>query len=649
MVCFFALSVACGGSSNGGGQNQCTSGATCTPASGAAVCQTYATVCTGNVSSCAATAQTDGTACGSGNVCSAGACVAACVPSQSCTPAQADPCHSFQTACDSTLTKTSCVAAAALVDGTECGNLQACSAGSCVASSTRLVSSTLQTAHVRADGTAEERPGWDVNVTFGAQVVALVVPDTSDPTGYKIFPVTVGADSHFSVPDVPFGPYFIEVDVPSSRLGGPAQQVFVVERVLYEVSTSFPDLTMVGAQRPDLTFDFSGQPPSVQFNVVGLAPVAAGDGLRMFSSDDELNVSLSPITSRSLFTPPVAVGATTLNASTSWARAAGVDPNAAAGDLTWIWQRRTVPAVAGATLLNSLTFARISDFTVDPASGGTLTAAMSAVPQTGGLPSVNWSQFAALANGIHPGATPSSDTAPFIGMEAVPSSVAFPDEPLGTLPRQPLHVEPQVGASQTDLPQTFAAEATLGAPLGIATDADYSSVASGQFFDAGWQRAVQVFYSFDVPLATSGGQTIVLDGGLYRAFDPEGTLTQPVAPIISAPTSPQIGGNDAFAFQASVGTQPRITWSPPAIGTATSYIVSFGPFRAFQQDGEVALLTAVLFDRTDFVPPAGFLQAGTSYYGQITAVNSPARLDSRVLGIGGPVAQTSLLFGLFTP
>lgn len=647
IACFFALCVACGGGSNGSGPNQCISGAACTPSSGAAACQTYATVCTGNVSSCVATAQSDGTACGGGNVCSAGACVAACVPGQTCTPAQADPCHVFQTSCDSTLTQASCTPVAAFADGTECGNLQACTAGVCVPSSTRLVSSRLQTIYLHDDGTSEQRPGWDDVPAFGAQVTALVVPDSTDPTGYRTFPVTVGADSSFSVPDVPFGPYFIQVDAPSSRFGAAGQQVTVLERTLYEASTGAPDLSIVVAHRPDLQFDFTAN-PTVQFNVTQLAPVVAGDTLRTFSSENMLNANFIA-TSRSTFTPPAVAGATSINATTSWIRAAGIDPDASKGDVTWIWQRRTVPAPAGASLLNSLTFARVSNFTVDPSTGGTLNAAMTAVPQTGRLPRVSWSQFAALGPAIHPGATPSSATQPFIGLDAIPLASSFPDEPLDALPREPSFIDPQAGAGQFFAPQTFAAEATVAAPLGTTADADYSSIASGQFFDAAWRRTAQIFYSFDVPLVTSSGlASTIVDGGLYRAFVQLDTLAQPVAPLISAPSSPQLAGNDAFAFQAGVGEQPRISWSAPAIGTATSYVVSIGPFKQFQ-NGDVALLTAVLFDQTEFVPPAGFLQAGIDYYGQITAVSSPAHLDDPILGLGVPIAQTSLLFGFFTP
>jgi hypothetical protein len=535
-------------------------------------------------------------------------------------------------------------------DAGTCGDLAPC---------TRTVSSTLQTIYLRDDGTRVTVAGWDGDASFGAQVTALIVPDSSDPTGYKTFPVTVGADSSFTVIDVPPGTYFIQVDIPTSREvvssnpggGTSTDLVAVVERMLYQAAGSSPDLSVVASKRPGQLVSLSiDDVPSVQFNLTGLAPVVSGDVIRLGSSDNILNVALTT-TSASSFSTPAKAGDTAIASKVDWGRAFPVLPDASQGDSTWLWQRR-MQTITDATFQNAQSFAKSTDFTVDPTVGGTLTAALSPAPQTGSLAAdIRWSQFAALAPAVHPGATPTSDpfAPPFVAMEAVPQSLTFPDLPLFGPPGRTLFVDFNFDDSQFEFPETFFVEASLTAPAPSSADVNYGALAHAQFFDSVWHRAAQVSYAYDVPLAGNATQSFTIsEAGLYREFVPRALLPNPIVPEISPPTAPLINGGDAFAFQTGVGLQPILSWSPPALGTASKYLVTLGPVKSFKT-GDVALVTVVLYGDTSLRLPAEILQANTQYYGAITAVRSPDRLNDPILGLGAPSYEANTVFGIFQP
>jgi hypothetical protein len=53
---------------------------------------------------------------------------------------------------------------------------------------------------------------------------------------------------------------------------------------------------------------------------------------------------------------------------------------------------------------------------------------------------------------------------------------------------------------------------------------------------------------------------------LYSTFD-----TTNLAPELSPPLSPQIGGQDGFGQPTGVGLTPAVSWSAPPLGTPSEY------------------------------------------------------------------------------
>jgi hypothetical protein len=59
--------------------------------------------------------------------------------------------------------------------------------------------------------------------------------------------------------------------------------------------------------------------------------------------------------------------------------------------------------------------------------------------------------------------------------------------------------------------------------------------------------------------------------GLISSQVPASETGGPIVPMLGSPTMPRIEGRDAFQGQGGVGFQPTISWSPPTLGSATSY------------------------------------------------------------------------------
>ena len=486
-------------------------------------------------------------------------------------------------------------------------------------------------------------------------MVGLLVPDASHPTGYTTFPVTVGPDSSFSVAGVPFGSYFIEIDQTSTRQNAVPNsngdtQVAVVERTLYEASTSTPDLSIVVSKRPDVqTLDFASDTTRVQINLTGLSPFVAGDVFRMGSSQNALNAAFTS----SDFSPRIAAGSTSVSTSLFWEpEAFGVFPDASKGDSEYFWQRGTQALASDATLSVTKSFVKLTGFTVVAGAANTLTATLAAPPLTGSFTAdLRLSQFAALASSVHPGATPSANTTfpPDVAIDSVAHSLTFPDQPINQLPGRFLtFFDSELQGVNLEAPETFFQEVALTTTT-LATDVDYGNIAHARFFDSLWQESAQIFYSWDVPLPVGGaGSAIIPSGGIYRAFIPRALLPNPVVPEIGPPTAPLINGADAFAFQSGVGTQPVISWSAPSLGAATRYKLLIASSKQFNS-GELAQLSVVLYDQISFRVPGDFLESGNFYYSAITASRSPDRLDDPILRLGSPTYEVDALVGFFQP
>ena len=230
---------------------------------------------------------------------------------------------------------------------------------------------------------------------------------------------------------------------------------------------------------------------------------------------------------------------------------------------------------------------------------------------------------------MHPGAV-ASTLLPGVAVIAVPRSVTFPEMP-------------------------FKNESTgllvLLPPAGIATDVDYGAIQYGEFLDSSWRAFLfaSYFYDVDVPMPAGGVSSAPSVTGIISsriALSPDSTA---MTPAVGPPTEPRIEDRDAFVGQSGVGLQPTISWSPPTLGSATSYQISITRMSE-PAEGEVHQLTVTLYSGTRFRIPPGLLKTGALYSTVITARSAPWDAgDHAPFRTGVPLHTADCVLGMFVP
>ena len=485
-----------------------------------------------------------------------------------------------------------------------------CEGGTC----RRTVQGAFQTTYWADDGTKTtlSAPPWVVE-GGPATPSALLVPDSG---GYAKLPLTIDSDQRFSVPDVPVGRYFLELDLDmavEARCNRLSAFTTVVIANLFELTASTPDLTRITAERPDLAFGVvTGTTPEspVRFGLSGLDPWSSSDTLRILSSQafDSWTPTLQPA-------PPV--GSTSAAVSFSWGVHGMPDPRQ--HDVVFVQQRRTTPIGSGASaasLTRTARFARLTDLSI-PFSEASAAVGLGEPPRTGALAAnVAASQFAALAPDVSPDAAPSDLLVLVLG---APHSVSYPEMPL-------VHA----GASLL-----------LLRPSNV--DADYGTLTYGQFLDPLWKEYRRVFQSFDV-------QSGAASAFLFSDVPMSDVDSAPIAPVLGPPSSPRIEGKDAFTAQTGVGLEPTISWSPPRLGAATSYVVDVLPTAYSCEMADQVVGVSAVVRGTSFRMPAGMLRSGVSYRVTLTARQAPwDTADAGPFRTGTPLHSAQCVTGTFVP
>jgi hypothetical protein len=481
------------------------------------------------------------------------------------------------------------------------------------------VSGTFQTTYWTDDGTKTALNALPTP-TFGlfgppATPSRLLAADPGS-SEYTTFPLSVDANQSFRVDGVPAGPYFIELDKTmtyAATCGVASTTVIdVVVAQLFESSASTPDLQLVSSGRRDLATAASPD-TQLSLDITNMDPWASGDRIQIASSQALVNQP-------AFFVAQPTIGATSFSGTSAWI-SEGV-PDASKGDVVFVYHRATTSFAtpAGTSAFHRATkFARLTDLTIVDGSTASATVPLVAAAQTGALSTdIRSSQFAALAGDINPGATFTAFGVVILG---VPHSVAYPDMPV----------------------QTFTPVAFLQSTDGT-SDVNGGTFPYGQFLDTFWKEVRRVFYSFDV---SSVGATAVLQSDVPA----QGATSVPITPALGPPKSPRVNGNDAFVSQTSVGLQPTISWSPPALGDATSYLVEvIATALPCDAGGQIAGVSALVRTGRSFKVPPGILRSGIGYRATITARQAPwDTADAGPFRTGTPLHTAQAVTAQFVP
>ncbi len=490
----------------------------------------------------------------------------------------------------------------------------------------RTVSGTISTVYWADDGSKTILPG---SLGPPLSVPAVWVPAGSN---YRRVPVSFGANSSFSVADVPEGPYFLEVDTQWDATTRFAD--------LLELTTSTPDLSTVVSARPDVRI--AANPTSFTLDVLGLTPWAksAGDftGDMLLFAGSQAHVYGRPQAGGGA--APPAVGANSWHANFDWnkmttASALGL-PDASKGDVEFFYQRSSSPVGSGATqgMAHVATrFQRLDNLTLHDGVAGSAALNLVDAPQTGALrANLRNSLWATLLTDANPAMKPFH--AQGVSVLAIPRSLDYPDQP------------------------SLAASTSLAYVQGPALqDADYGTVAYGQFLGPSWKEARYVTYIADADVPQPGTATPYAMQAFFASFEPMPAV-EAIVPVLGSPRSPRIAGRDAFQAQTAVGLTPTISWSPPALGAATSYVVRLdaaGPLPpngvSIPVGGPMAVLISLtVYGVTSVQVPDGLLQANGQYAITITSVSAPwDKLDRAPFRTGMPYSTSDCVTAVFSP
>jgi hypothetical protein len=556
------------------------------------VCHTAAITCSGNTPSCTQTAKPDATSCGTDMACQGGVCT--CVPGPDpATCSTTDPCQDAAITCPG---NTPTCTFTTKANGATCGGGQTCNAGACVASQTVSGTRTVTSWPESGAGTAVAAP--DVS---GATIEALV-PDGKG--GFVTYPGTFAQDGSgsFSVPGVPsaggFWLVFVGGDGVKHVLDSPASPV---------------DLGYDLLGRADVALATAGT--DADFVVTGFAP---GDLLEATSANADVHVQAS-----------VAAAAPSPT-SVNWFAAAGGAPAhlLGAADPLVVHQLSASTADTSAGLLPVFVASgavSVSGTVMDPGVATTLFAEL-VPPTTIGSLAVDWrtSQFEALVAGMGPAGTAVSAHTLSVGASAWLASTPGP-----------------VAQGAPTLAVLSVAPATPD--LTTSTAIGYAQFLPAPLWSE-WREvsmAAQTTYAYGTATALTEVASVV-----ERVAMPGAT---PVQPALSPVQAPLVSGLDALSPQTGVGLTPTLSWTAPASGTVTAYLVELRALGAANGATVSTPVAAFTTTATSVAVPPSYLQPGGSYYARIEAITMPVGGPSAPFRSAGTWSRASTLTAVFTP
>jgi hypothetical protein len=361
-------------------------------------------------------------------------------------------------------------------------------------------------------------------------------------------------------------------------------------------------LAETDASTVDLGVDALGRPwvewasnVPLTLSVAGLEPWAAGDLFEAYSAT--ALVAMMP------FGAPGATGIP--EGSTGWSAATTIAttplPDAAQGDVVRVFQAKSAALGPTASYVAASSAGVVDDGTLTAAGPNAWTATLSPIVEKGAFTS-SWPAPLYEANlaDMGPGAIVQNHK---IGVTA-----ASRPEPL---------VPPFMG---TYMGTTGPALLVARAGAGFA-GAELAGLEFGRFLPWPWTEYRDVRMSARVSLVV-GGTTYFIRPSVSR-MEPLATAPLDAAPLVTPPRDLRVNGLAANVALAGVGTGPTLSWSPPALGTPTSYLVRVQQLPGF------ALVVSARTAGTSLRIPDGVLAPGSTYFAWVTArVASAERLDA---------------------
>jgi hypothetical protein len=429
--------------------------------------------------------------------------------------------------------------------------------------------------------------------------IAGLVYDASS-NGFSTHPPTITGSGTFAFQELPAAEYYLRFN----GLGGIPRYVVTSETNL--------DLGAFIIGRRGTTLAQAGT--TLVFDVTNLAPWQATDTLELYSTG--ARTAIYALESKASSGTPVP-DATQLSSLTVDYQEHG--PNlidGAKGDRAWLTQLVTRTLGASGTYLSLAKALELPAFSMANAQSTTLSGSLSNVTQATLGVDFKISQFeAALAAG-NPSATLAFSHINLLAQHE--SSRSW----LGLAPNLVIFY----ASSSNDLVASF----SYGNP-----------------FPSAYGLMLQGLSVFSRSY-TVGGATGNVDAALSLLTAPTASTT--LAPSLGTVQNPKIADADALVARSGVGLRPKVSWSPPTLGTPTIYLLTV--LRVFDSGGTLGrtMVGRVLTTKTEVVLPPGILAAGNSYVFRFSALARGAIDGARQPLLSAlPESQADVLSGLVTP
>lgn len=436
----------------------------------------------------------------------------------------------------------------------------------------------------------EERVPRDLT---GASMEAWVL--TADG-GFTAYPAMRARDGTFEIPGVPEGPYYLNLDgrhiVTSARTLDLGTRI-MGRRTQHRIATS----------------------ASLTFDVQGMIAWQPNDFLELYAPD--AGAAFSSL-QRFSGTPP-ADGATTLDITTDYRGAElPMAIDSSAGDKAFLIHNASLVSTEDVPYQALGAIAHLDPFSLADGGAATARGTFDLVPQDRQR-IIDWrtTAFTSLISNAMPGEAESFSNN-LIGFVNVDESLSY------------------------SLPMLFSVTEPMNADVRV-------TVSYGNPFPSAWKEKVRV--------SVSGFQQHVMGGRSGYSFAGAGfevsaddLSSVAIQPMLGAVQNLRVAGSDGAGVITGLPANPVVTWDPPALGTADSYVVAVV---RFVPDGSrlVRRTSATFFTAgTSVTLPGNILARGEPHYLRVRARSHPdLAFERSEFANTYPRAWADRITTLFTP
>ncbi|WNG45701.1 hypothetical protein F0U60_17505 [Archangium minus] len=497
-----------------------------------------------------------------------------------------------------------------------------------------VVNGVRNTHHIQADGSVIVIPA-DLSTT----VIGAWVP-TLDGSSYVYRAGSGQANGTFFIPGVERTPYFLQ-------FGG---------TYLWTQSRNV-DLSAAKLGRPDAVEEPAGT--RLAFQLYGLSPWQLSDDLQIHSTGAGIGYftracsspNLEPLEGTTIYSDDIDYVLSITNCGGTPSRI-----ESAKGDFVYVTQHvLRFDLDAGLSSGLAINEARLGTqiYGVGSTDGGTdggsydggsfdagsvdagssaagtifLTGTLAPLPTTEQSFDFRASQFDALALAAHPSATLYDE---LVNVGTLPRFAdygqfeGYPDLALATNPA------PGQGDFRVDL--------RYGNP-----------------YPSHWPRIVTAQASALVPFSLtradgSTTRTAYYQAAAYSQVQMMDGVTQTLVPQVGPPRELRINGAVATGSLSGVGPTPLVSWTVPALGTPTRYLVRLYELAASSSGGTSRRQVGFFYTtQTQFRPPPGFLVSGKTYMIMLYAYSMPGTNPELPFMYGPSYHYASAFTGTFQP